>query len=372
MDETHEHEPSPEDRPPPASSAPSAAVSEGTEKPTLACWVARALLNMRSDALVLADREGHVLFVNQAAARHLGKPAPELLSASVWHLWPEPQRLHMKLIFDKAARTGTEVSFVERTGDSWSEFHFYPLRSAAGQVEVVAVQSRDVSRRIAAEEKLKRVVLQLVSVQEDERRRIAQDLHDDIGQRMAALLLSLKATEQAIATGRQGVEADLRRCVRDAEALARQMRKVLYDLRPPALRTTPLRESLEALCSSFAQDTGLHVDLSCQEALPLIAEAQAVAIYRLVQEALHNALKHARATRLWVSLDFAEGEVAVSVEDDGQGFEREHAWDGMGLQGIRDRFLLLGGTFDVETAPGEGTRLFGSLPVAPPATEVSA
>lgn len=326
---------------------------------------------MQSDALVVADREGHVLFVNEAAARRVGKPATELLSDSIWGLWPEPRRPHMKLIFDRAARAGTEISFVERAGDSWSEIQLLPIPSAEGQVEVVAVQSRDVSRRIAAEEKLKRVVLQLVSVQEDERRRIAQDLHDDVGQRMAALLLSLKATEQAIAAGRQGVEADLRRCVRDAEALARQMRKVLYDLRPPALMRTPLRESLEALCSSFAQDTGLHVDLSCQEALPPIAEAQAVAIYRLVQEALHNALKHARATRLWISLDFANGEVAVSVEDDGQGFEREHAWSGMGLQGIRDRFLLLGGTFEVETAPGEGTRVYGSLPVAPPATEVS-
>jgi len=346
-------------------------VSEGTEEPALASWVARALLNMQSDALVLADREGHVLFVNEAAARLLGKPATELLSASIWGLWPQGRRSHRKLVFDHMIRTGTPVSFIEGEGDCWREISILPIRGAEGQVELAAIQSRDVSRHIAAEEKLKRVVLQLVSVQEDERRRIAQDLHDDVGQRMAALLLSLKATEQAIATGRQGVEADLRRCVRDAEALARQMRKVLYDLRPPALRTTPLRESLEALCSSFAQDTGLHVDLSCQEALPLIAEAQAVAIYRLVQEALHNTLKHARATRLWISLDFAEGEVAVSVEDDGQGFEPGRTRGGMGLQGIRDRFLLLGGTFEVETAPGQGTRLYGSLPVAPPATEVS-
>ncbi len=324
---------------------------------------------MQDDALVLVDREGRVLFANEATARHVSRPVSDLVGTHVWGLWPQGRRSHQKLVFDHTTRTGTPVSFIEGEGDCWRETSILPLRGPEGRVELAAIQIRDVSRRVAAEEKLKRVVLQLVSVQEDERRRIAQDLHDDIGQRMAALLLSLKATEQAIAAGRQGVEADLRRCVRDAEVLARQMRKVLYDLRPPALTRTPLRESLETLCSSFAQDTGLHVDLSCQEALPPIEEAQAVAIYRLVQEGLHNALKHARATRLWISLDFAEGEVAVSIEDDGQGFEPGQARNGMGLQGIRDRFLLLGGTFEVETAPGEGTRLYGSLPVAPPATE---
>ena len=127
----------------------------------------------------------------------------------------------------------------------------------------------------------------------------------------------------------------------------------------------PLPRALEALCASFGQPSGLRVDLSCPPDLPPIPALQAMVAYRLVQEGLHNAARHARATSLWINLDYAEGKLTVSLEDDGQGFDPARATSGMGLQGIRDRFLLLGGTFEIESAPGRGTRLSGSVPVAP-------
>jgi signal transduction histidine kinase len=100
--------------------------------------------------------------------------------------------------------------------------------------------------------------------------------------------------------------------------------------------------------------------------LPPIPDLKATALYRLVQEGLNNAVKHARATSVWVNLDYSDGEVSLSVEDNGQGFNPKTVDRNMGLLGIRDRFLMLNGSFDIESAPGKGTRLFGSLPLAAP------
>jgi signal transduction histidine kinase len=109
------------------------------------------------------------------------------------------------------------------------------------------------------------------------------------------------------------------------------------------------------------------VVFSSQEQLPPIPNVQATALYRLVQEGITNVVKHAQATSVWINLEFADGEVNISLEDDGQGFDpnRDPAC-GLGLQGLRERFLMLSGNFDVESAPGKGTRLCGSLPLADP------
>jgi len=119
---------------------------------------------------------------------------------------------------------------------------------------------------------------------------------------------------------------------------------------------------LEAFCSTFEETNNLHVDFSCQEEIPELPDIYDKAIYRFVQEGLANVAKHARASSAWINLDYTDGDLNISVEDNGQGFNMNSIIEGIGLHGIRERFLMLGGSMDIESSSGKGTRLSGTIP----------
>jgi two-component system sensor histidine kinase UhpB len=335
-----------------------AASSAGHEAPDRQLWDACP------EAIIVIDAAGFIVDINEAAARRHAKPADELKGASIWNLYATGQSAQRKTVVSKVLSSGQPIHFTEQQGDRWDEVLISPLGGAPAQSGCAAIFTRDVTRQIRAEERLKLASLQLLTIQEDERRRIAQDLHDDLGQAMTALILDLKAAHSQVVAGRGQAAEQLEQTIRTVEDMMRHIRQVFYELRPPSFAAAPLAKVLETLCASLALSTGLRIVFSSQEQLPPIPDAQATAFYRLVQEGINNVAKHARAASVWINLECAEGEINLSLEDDGQGFEPLRlGQEGMGLQGIRDRFSLLGGSFDLEAAPGRGARLYASLPL---------
>lgn len=333
---------------------------ELAEKEELA-W---SLLEASADEMGLINLDGTIVYINRAWSRQLGKPLETLIGTSVWDLYPPGKIEHYKIVLSNVINTGLAARFVEKQGEQWNEVLISPLCGRGGEVKKILTCTRDITRQVRTEERLKLMTLQLLTIQEDERRRISQDLHDDIGQNMTALILSLKAIDSGLAAGRKDVGNQIKETIQNVETMMKHIRQIFYQLRPPSLATVPLSKVLESLCSSFALSTGLRVDFSSQEEFPPIPDVQATALYRLVQEGLNNAAKHAKATTVWVNLDYADGEISLSMEDDGHGFNpNQDAGQGLGLQGIRERFLMLNGSFDIESAPGKGTRLYGSLPL---------
>jgi PAS domain S-box-containing protein len=215
-----------------------------------------------------------------------------------------------------------------------------------------------------AEKRLNQLTHQLITIQEAERTRIAQDLHDDIGQGMTDLLLRLNAIYTDAAAGQDDIRLQIHAAVQSVEALMNQVRQLAHQLRPPSLDSVPLSKALESLCSSFAQLSNIYIDYSSDKDLPPIPGPQSTALYRLVQEGLNNAVKHANASSIWINLDYIDGEVSLSLEDDGLGFSVANNQNGMGLWGLHERFRLLNGGLEIESAPGKGTRLYGYLPMA--------
>jgi PAS domain S-box-containing protein len=324
---------------------------------------ARALLDASTDELEVVDSEGRIIYLNAALTQRLGKGPEELIGTSLWDLYPPGKGSHRKLLLKRVLESGAPFQFIDRQGEGWAEITIRRLVSEPG-LALMMIATRDVTKSIHTEERLKLVTLQFITSQEDERRRIAQDLHDDIGQSMTALLLNLKAIDSGIESGRKDIGHQVKDALRSVESMIKRVRQISYELRPPSLASMSLASLLEALCSSFALSSGLRVDFSSQKALPPIPDVQATAFYRLVQEGLHNTVKHAGATSVWVNLDYVDGEISVSMEDDGRGCDPAQAVGyGMGLQGIHDRFVMLDGSFDIEAAPGKGTRLYGSLPL---------
>ena len=213
----------------------------------------------------------------------------------------------------------------------------------------------DLSQRVARDT-LRRVL----DAQELERRRLALELHDETGQALTSILLGLTAVRDAPdAEAARAAEADLRELVVSA---LQNVRSLAVELRPSTLDDFGLVPALERLGSNLAERSGLDVsvDVSLPDRLAPDAETT---LYRFVQEALTNVVKHADAKHVHVVLSRREGGVNALVEDDGKGFEPRHARsDGLGLVGMRERLALLGGTLAIESKPGGGTSLLAFVP----------
>ncbi|TXN14272.1 sensor histidine kinase, partial [Methylobacterium sp. WL122] len=233
----------------------------------------------------------------------------------------------------------------------------------------------DIEPRKRAEAERLELLRRLGEAQENEQRRIARELHDQVGQTVTGLSLGLKGLERLLASCVAAPEAT--RQVQWLQSLAgeigRDIHRAAVDLRPTALDDLGLHEALATLLREWGRRHGVRADLEFLGDPVRLSAAAETAIYRIVQEALTNVLKHAEADTVSVSVEHRPQEVRVIVEDDGGGFDPEvvpgMTEDGspakprLGLSGIRERLSLLGGALTLETSPGVGTTLFIAIPV---------
>ena len=213
----------------------------------------------------------------------------------------------------------------------------------------------DLTRRVA-----RTTVQRIVGGQEQERRRLSRELHDETGQALTSILLGLKSIEDAQRTDRfPEALAELREIV---VATLQDVRRLAVQLRPKALDDFGLVPALEWLTSTFAEQTGIaaHLESRLPEAR-LPSEIETV-LYRVVQEALTNVVKHAQAEHVSVILHAKPGRVAVVIEDDGRGFSAGGEPDGIGLLGMRERVALVGGSLTVESSTSTGTTVLAEVP----------
>jgi len=205
----------------------------------------------------------------------------------------------------------------------------------------------------------RRAVRALLDGQETERRRLARELHDETGQALASILLGLKALERDV--GEEPLAA-IRELVDSALG---NVRRLTVELRPPALDDFGLGAALERLAVVVGDQSPFAIDVNVALRDALLAPERETAIYRIVQEALTNVVKHASAKRVSIVVASSAKTVRAVIEDDGVGFTpgrvREHA---LGLVGMRERAQLLGGRLEVESAPGAGTTIVVEIPLA--------
>ena len=232
----------------------------------------------------------------------------------------------------------------------------------------------DIEPRKRAEAERLELLRRLGEAQENEQRRIARELHDQVGQTVTGLSLGLKGLERLLEANGAAPEAGSQ--VRWLQTLAgeigRDIHRAAVDLRPTALDDLGLREALATLMREWGRRHGIRADLEFLDEPVRSPAATESAIYRIVQEALTNVLKHARASNVSVSVEHRPEEVRVIIEDDGIGFDPEAvsrkpengspAKPCLGLSGIRERLSLLAGTLTLESSLGVGTTLFVRIP----------
>ena len=206
---------------------------------------------------------------------------------------------------------------------------------------------------------------QQVEIGERERQRWAQELHDDALQGLAAIRISLATALQGEGPGREErIEESATTTVESLEAQINELSRLINDLRPIALERLGLAGALVALAEEYAARGELDVATQIEIGDGLSREEERV-VYRLVQEALNNVLKHASARSANVSTHLVDHQVQIAVEDDGRGFDPDSAEEGRGLVGMRERIEMLGGEIAVGSEPDGGTRISARVPVQP-------
>ncbi|MEX2262845.1 MAG: sensor histidine kinase [Bryobacteraceae bacterium] len=228
--------------------------------------------------------------------------------------------------------------------------------------------ARRFQEMVEAKQDLQRLSARLLEIQEDERKRLSRELHDEIGQTLTALRIEISHAQALWNSGSPSARDRLERARALTERTLRTIRNISLLLRPPLLDDLGLVPALQSETEDFTRRTGLRCDFKeegLEDALPDIVTT---CVYRVVQEALHNCEKHARASRVSLSLRRSAQSLTVEVEDDGRGFvlkpeERSTQAGRLGILGMRERASILGGSIRFDSAPGTGTRLRMQIPL---------
>jgi PAS domain S-box-containing protein len=304
------------------------------------------------------DRERHQVLVRHARTRDEG-----------WHAEfriVRPRDGEIAWLEERATVTHDPVSGTAHTTALVWDVTDLKRAEATAERERLA-KDRDTLRR------------QLAGAEEDERRRLARELHDQLGQELTAFQLGLVDATRLAGT-HDGSRAEshaplfgtLERLRMLADRMVAGARYVALELRPPELDDVGLESAIETYVHEWSGRYGISADVAAMglaEEDPMPTEL-ASALYRIVQEALTNVAKHAGATQVSVIVERPAGEVRLIVEDDGRGFDldetavRVRNERRLGLAGIRERVALVGGSVSVESSPGKGTALFVRLPLS--------
>ena len=344
------------------------------------------LLESTMEGIYGIDLHGHCTFVNKAAAAMFGytpedltgKDAHEVFHHS--HLDGSPYPSEMCAIYrafrvGKGCRMDSEV-FWRKDGTSFPvEYTSHPIFEN-GTTTGAVVTFSDITDRKHAEEIRTQFLERVISAQEEERKRIAQELHDETGQSLTALLVGLRQLDDSPSLEEARTRTqELRKLT--AKTIE-EVNRLAVGLRPRVLDDLGLEAALRQYAEDFSRIHGVTADvLSIGLTTRRLPDAVEMALFRIVQEALTNIAKHARAKSVSILLRSTPSEVRLIVEDDGCGFSanerlkadpvRKH----LGIHGMRKRAMLLKGSFSVESSPGRGTTISAQIPLTGAQDEAS-
>lgn len=341
-------------------------------------WTAQEIIGRSCEVTFTPeDRERGVPAQEMKTAREKGSAAGER-----WHMRKDGARFYVSGVMSPVRHGGELTGYVKITRDLTEQRRAEEAlhraheeledRVRARTLELaeanVSLQAEIAERRASQAARIE-LLRQLVRTQEDERRRIAREMHDQFGQQLTALILKLGMLKAEC-----GARKELCDQLEALEMVARQLDEdvdfFVWELRPTALDDLGLQLALTNYAQNWSKHFGVPVEVheSGMNKYRLNFEIE-TAFYRITQEALNNVAKHAGATSVSILLERRAGSVSLIIEDDGCGFDEESTSGSgersMGLAGMRERAALLGGSVEIESATGEGTTIIARIPTSP-------
>lgn len=341
------------------------------------------IIRSSMEAIISVDGAQRVVLFNPMAETLFAWPAGQAIGRHLNDFIPERFRVaheaHVRRfgvtgISDRQMGRQRALYAMRRDG---SEF---PIEASISQTidggtKLYTVMLRDITERVRADEALRRSREELqqlsdsiLATREEEKRRIARELHDDLGQRLSALKMDMAMLGADIAEGRntEGLFGDIAAMNDVIDDTVASVRRIASDLRPALLDELGMLTAIEWLATDFARRYGLPVTVDGVDAD--VPEQTAIAMFRIVQEALSNVMRHAKATAVSVHLAQVDGQIELRIQDNGGGWDKQPSSSGprksLGLLGIRERARLLGGSVTIDSMPGEGFCLTVRIPHA--------
>jgi len=346
----------------------------------------RGIVESQHSVVLRFDATGRMTFINDVGCATLGLPRGRILGMPFTNwVHPEDQEL-IEGTFQRLAGSPFKETIVSRVqtaeGSRWFEWESSAVLDEQGVPSEFQGVGRDVTERREADEALRRSLAELrrreeqlrllaqrqVLVREEERRRLGFDLHDDVCQELVGIGILVESVRQRLGPAQPDVLDLLGRIGRHLGALSDHLRLLARELRPMLLHDLGLEDSLRSLAGGMSSPA-TQVIAVFPTPIKRLGEETEVAIYRVAQEALTNALRHAHATTITVSLSTADASTAdamlrLEVRDDGCGFDPgARRREALGLVSMEERALALGGHFEVISAPSQGTTVRFLCPV---------
>jgi PAS domain S-box-containing protein len=268
------------------------------------------------------------------------------------------------MAIDARARFSTEYRLLRRDGEyRWVLDTGVPRSGIDGRIAGYVGSCIDITDRRRGEERLRDVGGQLLSAQEEERRRVARELHDDVSQQLALLASELEQLSLHQPQDGASVSQSLIALSRRASSISSEVYRLSHHLHPSKLETLGLVASLRSYCREVSTQRNLHVSFSHGHVPSSIPMDISVCVYRIVQEALRNVAKHSAADQAHVQLQSEGGGLSVRIADAGAGFDPSSTVHGLGLISIQERLRFVGGELHIHSAKSHGTRLEVWIPL---------
>jgi PAS domain S-box-containing protein len=325
--------------------------------------------------LITRLNDGVVLDANEAFERLINRQRDDILGKSTVALGviDAPRRAELiRTLLEKGRVSDVELE-IRPQGSEPRTGLLSLVRIEVNRQQCILGTYRDITEAKRAEEQLhasraalRRLATRQQNVREDERTRIAREIHDSLGQALTALKLQLAAAQDAAAEEAPALGARLEETALMVDDLVKSVRRIASDLRPPILDQLGLPAAVEWLAQDFARRTAIRCNATILPTSGALSDELATAIFRIVQEALTNVLRHAGATRVDVELGVKSGCVTLEIDDDGGGItEAGTVGPGsLGILGMRERAAALGGVLEVAPRPNGGTRVAAWFPRA--------
>jgi PAS domain S-box-containing protein len=337
----------------------------------------QAVINAVEEVIFVKDREGRFILVNPALLTLLGKPARDVLGKRSCQLYPDPADAELFMENDLRVMADGQPETLEESVPTPSGYRLLrvtrmPRFDAEGRVIGIIGMGHDITERRETEGDLRAYARRIMDVEEELRKVVAAELHDEIGRDLTVLGINLSIVARNLPP-----EADalLRTRMDDSarvlENVSRTVRNIMATLRPPVLDDYGLAAALRWYGELFSRRTGISVAVQVGDDFPRLSAEREIALFRIAQEALTNVSKHAAARNVVITLEQAAGAPRFSVADDGRGvageqLSRNRESSGWGVTIMRERAELFGGVFCLDSTIGGGTTVTVELPKEEP------
>lgn len=331
------------------------------------------------DAIISINQRQQIIFSNPAAAGMFARPLADMIGLPLDQLLPQRYRGQHHGHIETFGASG--VTMREMAGSMTvvglrADGTEFPLEASISQVtidgeKVFTVILRDVTLRVKADqellqtkEKLRRLSARMRSVREEEQRHVARELHDDVGQRLSALRMDVAALRDALPADQPNLFDLIENMDELVGSTVLAVRRLATGLRPKILDELGLAPALETLLKDIESRYNLRFEIALDED-PDLSEQESIALFRIVQEAMHNIVKHADASQVWVDLSVTDDTCVLTIRDNGRGMTTsdEQKTNALGLTSMRERVMEIGGSLQVASSPNQGTRIECRLPL---------